>query len=425
MVDDIIEFTSNLNINKKVIDLVLESKDEIEENFKKHKKISAINQAKVLNAFKSERVSSMHFNPTTGYGYSDAGREKLCSVFAKVFKAEHALVSPHILSGTHAIYLALSSFLFSCDMILSVAGKPYDTLSTAIGVTSDAPNSLINRGVAFDQVELTKEGKLDFEQITNKIKLNKPKVIYIQRSRGYDYRSSINIKNIEKLVAIRDEYSEQSFVICDNCYGEFCETKEPIEVGVDVIIGSLIKNPGGGIAPNGGYIAGKKDLIETVEYNFTAPGIGHEVGSYNASYIPFYQGLFLAPKVVEQSINGAILTSYVMKKLGYDVMPNHIDARTDITQSIKFNTKDELINFIQGIQMGSPVESFVKPMPWDMPGYEEDVIMAAGTFIQGASIELSADAPIKEPYIAYIQGGLTFEYHMFGLMYGIDNMGIL
>jgi cystathionine beta-lyase family protein involved in aluminum resistance len=410
---------------KKVSDFVVALNTDLKSIFSSYEDISFYNQAKVLAAFKAEKISTNHFNPSTGYGYSDQGREKLCSLFARVFKAQAALVSPHILSGTHAIFLALCALLSKDDMLLSVTGKPYDTLATAIGISGDYKNSLTDRGVVYKQISLEDNGTVDFEAIATFLIDEKPKVVYIQRSRGYAFRKSVDIDTIKKIVSVVKKHSGDSLIVCDNCYGEFCEKVEPLEVGVDMIIGSLIKNPGGGIAPNGGYIAGKKTLIKTVEYHFTAPGIGHEVGSYSAGYLPFFQGLFLAPKVVEGSIKGAILTSYVMQKLGFNVLPKHADKRTDITQSIKFDTKEELIKFIQGIQMGSPVESYALPTPWDMPGYDSAVIMAAGTFIQGASIELSADAPIKAPYVAYIQGGLTYEYHMLGLIHAIDHMDIL
>jgi len=412
-------------ISEKVVSLVLDAEKCLSSDFKYYDDISKANQAKILNAFKAEKISSAHFNPTTGYGYSDMGRENLSALFAHIFNGESAIVSPHILSGTHAIYLVLSSFLKKDDIFLSVLGKPYDTLSTAIGISSKANNTLVSGGVIYKEVELNEKKDIDYDTIEKSIEENQPKVVYIQRSRGYDYRHSADIISIEKISAISKKVSPNSIIVCDNCYGEFCETKEPLEVGVDIIIGSLIKNPGGGIAPNGGYIVGKEKYTKKVEENFTAPGIGLEIGSYNASYLPFFQGIYFAPKVTVESIKGAVLTSYVMEKLGYESLPKYSRIRTDITQSIKFSTEEELIKFIQGVQKGSPIDSFAKPMPWDMPGYDKKVIMAAGTFIQGSSIELSADAPIKKPYIAFMQGGLTFEAHMFGLMHAIDNMGIL
>jgi cystathionine beta-lyase family protein involved in aluminum resistance len=418
-------FAASLDVDKSVVEFVFDAEKGLSKEFKFYDEISKANQAKVLSSFKSEKISSTNFNPTTGYGYSDMGREKLSALFARIFKGEKAIVSPHILSGTHAIFLTLSSLLSKDECLLSVCGKPYDTLATAIGISSDVKNTLIDRGVVYKELELNKDKELDINGLEVFLKTKSPKIVYIQRSRGYDFRPSVDISTIKKAVKATRELSPKSIIVCDNCYGEFCETKEPLEVGVDIIIGSLIKNPGGGLAPNGGYIIGKENYISRVEDNFTAPGLGLEVGSYNAGYIQFFQGIYMAPKVTAESIKGAILTSYVMDKLNYEVLPKYNIKRTDITQSIKFNKEDELIKFIQGIQKGSPVDSFALPLPWDMPGYENKVIMAAGTFIQGSSIELSADAPIKKPYIAFMQGGLTFEAHMFGLITAVDNMGIL
>jgi len=415
-----------LKLNQKTVDMVLSAEAEMDTIYREFDALSKINQAKVLAAFRHLTIASAHFNPSTGYGYSDMGREKLSALFAHIFCGEKALVSPHLLSGTHTIFLMLKSLLKSGDTMLSVAGTPYDTLATAIGLTDKVTqHTLIDSGVIYQQIDLDQDRSVDLTALKTAIRTFRPKMVYIQRSRGYAWRPSISIKTIENVVSITREHSPSSLVVVDNCYGEFCETKEPLEAGADIMAGSLIKNPGGGTAPNGGYIVGKENLIDAVEAHFTAPGIGAEVGSYAGSYLPFFQGLFLAPSMVANSLKGAALTAKVMTELGYDVLPLAEEARTDITQSIRLNTEDELIKFIQGVQKGSPVDAHVLPVPWDMPGYDHPVIMAAGTFMQGASLELSADAPIKKPCIAYMQGGLTYEAHQFGLMHAIDNMNIL
>ena len=419
--------SSLLSISPKTIKLVQDAESGLDAVFKKIESVSAFNQAKVLSAFQKNKISGAHFCPTTGYGYDDLGREKLSALFACIFGGEDAIVSPHLLSGTHAIYLALSALLNAGDTILSVYGRPYDTLATAIGVSEkkNSTNTLISRGFRYEEIDLTGDGGIDIEQIKLKTTQIKPKIIYIQRSRGYVQKRSLIIQEIKTICDMVHALSPDSLIVCDNCYGEFCETKEPLEAGADIIIGSLIKNPGGGIAPNGGYIAGKKVWIKTIAERMTAPGIGAEVGSYGGSYLPFFQGIFLAPHVVAESLKAAVLAAKVMADLGHRVLPKWDDFRTDITQSIQFMNEDQMIAFIQGIQAGSPVDSHVKPVPWDMPGYDDPVIMAAGTFIQGASIELSADAPIKKPCIAYMQGGLTYQSAKFGLMTAIDRMNSL
>ncbi len=415
-----------LGVSRAVVDLVLSAETEMADVFSRFEALSRQNQAAVLSAFKKEKIAAAHFGGTTGYGYSDMGREKLSALFARVFQGEKALVSPHLLSGTHTIYLMLKSLLKSGDTMIAAAGTPYDTLATAMGLTDKVKrNTLIEKGVDVQIIALTQQNEIDMDALKTAIAAKKPRMVYIQRSRGYAWRPSISMDTIETIAAMTKRLSPETIVAVDNCYGEFCETREPLEAGADIIAGSLIKNPGGGIAPNGGYIVGKIELIETVEDHFTAPGIGTEVGSYAASYLPFFQGLFLAPKAVSESLKGAALTAKVMENLGFDALPKADDNRADITQSIKMDTEEQLIAFIQGVQKGSPVDSHALPVPWDMPGYEHPVIMAAGTFMQGASLELSADAPIKKPCIAYMQGGLTYEAHQFGLMHAIDNMGIL
>jgi cystathionine beta-lyase family protein involved in aluminum resistance len=415
-----------LGVGRPVVDLVMSAEAEMAEVFSGFDALTKQNQAVVLSAFKKEKIAVAHFSGTTGYGYSDMGREKLSALFARVFKGEKALVSPHLLSGTHTIYLMLKSLLKSRDTMIAAAGMPYDTLATAMGLTDKVKrNTLIENGIDIKTIPLTEKNEIDMVALGAAIADKKPKMVYIQRSRGYAWRPSVSIETIGAIVALTKQCSPKTIVAVDNCYGEFCEMREPLEAGADIIAGSLIKNPGGGIAPNGGYIVGKAELIEIVEDNFTAPGIGSEVGSYASSYLPFFQGLFLAPKVVAESLKGAALTAKVMEQLGFEVLPQSKDSRTDITQSIRMDTEEQLIAFIQGVQKGSPVDSHALPVPWDMPGYEHPVIMAAGTFMQGASLELSADAPIKKPCIVYMQGGLTYEAHQFGLMHAIENMGDL
>ena len=370
--------------------------------------IALFNQNKVLDAFRKNRVSLRHFAPTTGYGYDDIGRDTLAKVFSDVFCAENSIVSPNILSGTHALTIALFGILRPNDLMISVTGAPYDTLNEVI--SGKNIGSLAEYGIKYDQVELTTDGKLDFGEISRVLSEKQPKLVFITRSKGYAWRDALSIKDIENATKIIKKASPNSIIMVDNCYGEFTDKKEPLEVGADIIVGSLIKNVGGGIAPTGGYIAGKSDCIEQIGYRLTSPSIGTEVGSYNSSYLPFYEGLFFAPTVVASAVKGSILAGFTFKSLGYEVNPEPETRPGDIIRSIKFNTAEELISFVQGVQYSSPVDSHVTPEPWEMPGYQHQVIMAAGTFVQGASLELSADSPIKEPYIAYLQGGLTYQH---------------
>ena len=365
------------------------------------------NQKKVLDAFKECQVSVRHFTPTTGYGYGDVGRENLARLYAKIFGGEDALVSPLFTSGTHTITTMLFGLLRPNDVMLTITGRPYDTLHDTIWGTNNG--SLKEFGVKYEELSL-KNGEIDIDLVLQKVKELKPKVIHLQRSRGYAWRKPISIDEIEKVVKkIRSVY-KGGFITVDNCYGEFVEEREPTEVGVDVIVGSLIKNPGGGIASTGGYIVGTKEAIELISYRHTSPSLGTEVGSYIGGYRLMYQGIFLAPHVVKEALKGAYLVGEVMKQKGYKILPDSNEKSYDIIKSIEFNTAEELIAFVQKVQDISPVDSFAKPMPWDMPGYEDKVIMAAGSFVDGASIELSCDSPIKKPYIAYFQGGLTYEH---------------
>lgn len=365
------------------------------------------NQKKVLDAYRNARISYYHFNPTSGYGYSDAGREKLSEVFAEVFGAESAIVSPNIVSGTHALTIAMFGLLKSGDLLLSATGSPYDTLQEVISGKDNG--SLADYKINYDEIQL-KYGGIDREALESYVREKKPTVVMLTRSRGYAWRDALTTADIEAAADIIKRNSPKSVVLVDNCYGEFVETREPTQCGADVIVGSLIKNAGGGLAPTGGYIAGKSDLIAKIGYRLTSPSIGNEVGSYAASYMPFFQGLFLAPIVTKNALKSAILASNVFTELGFEALPKPGKMPGDIICSIKFNAPEPMINFIQSIQYLSPVESYATPEPWDMPGYTDQVIMAAGTFVQGASIELSADGPVRAPYIAYLQGALTYEH---------------
>lgn len=378
-----------------------------EPTFKEIESRALMNQKKVLDAFRNARISYHHFNPTTGYGYSDAGREKLCEVFAEVFGAEKALVSPNIVSGTHALTVALFGLLKSGDLLLSATGSPYDTLQEVI--SGKGNGSLAEYNVQYDEIQL-KDGTIDSESLENYLREHKPCVVMLTRSRGYAWRDAFNTDDIAAAAKIVKDNSPDSIVLVDNCYGEFVETKEPTQCGADVIVGSLIKNAGGGLAPTGGYIAGRTALIDKISYRLTSPSIGNEVGSYAASYMPFFQGLFLAPIVTKNAIKSAVLASNLFTKLGFGTLPEPGKLPGDIICSVKFNAPEPMVDFIQSIQYLSPVESYATPEPWDMPGYSDQVIMAAGTFVQGASIELSADGPVRPPYIAYLQGALTYEH---------------
>lgn len=394
----------------------------LKDSFEKINDIALYNQEKVLKAFQNNHVALRHFSSTTGYGYDDIGRDTLCKLFADVFSCEKAIVSPLIANGTHALTLALFGILRPNDTILYISGEPYDTLQDVI--KGDNIGSLKDFGVNFDKVELLDNGEFDKDAILEKLSNYSPKMISIQRSRGYSWRNALTIEKFDDIIKFIRKYSPKSVIMVDNCYGEFVEKLEPSDVGADLIVGSLIKNPGGGLAPTGGYIAGKAEYVDLVAGRLTAPGIGMEVGSYNTSYQYFYQGLFMAPHVVAQAMKASMLFSAVFSACGYDVMPKPNELGADIITSIKFNNAEELIKFCQAIQQCSPIDSFVLPEPWDMPGYNHKVIMAAGTFVQGASIEMSADSPIKEPYIAYFQGSLTYEHAKIALKKCLELIGI-
>lgn len=369
--------------------------------------IALYNQEKLLRAFQKSRISSNHFSGSSGYGYDDLGREKLSEVFAEIFVAEAAVVSPLIVSGTHAINLAFSSVLRPGDTMLSVTGKPYDTLYEAI--LGDNNGSLKDYGINYKEIPLS-DGDFDMAAVAEYLKNAKPKVVFIQRSGGYTGREAFSVGKIAEAITEIRKNAPNACVVVDNCYGEFAEKSEPCEAGADLVAGSLIKNPGGGLAPTGGYIAGKSEYVRQVEYRLTAPGIGCETGSYQSGYRLFFQGLFLAPHTVAQAMKGSALCGAALEAAGFRTFPSIEKAPSDIIRAVEFDTEEQLVAFCRQIQYESPIDSFATCEPWDMPGYRHQVIMAAGTFVQGSSIELSCDAPIKKPYIAYLQGGLTYEH---------------
>ncbi|UFU01122.1 methionine gamma-lyase family protein [Radiobacillus kanasensis] len=374
--------------------------------FQQTDKIVEHNQRKVLEAFRNQKVSDSHFNPTTGYGYDDYGRDTLEAVYAEVFRAEDALVRPQLISGTHAISTALFGVLRPGDELLYITGQPYDTLE---GILEKGEGSLKEFQIDYNSVALLEDGSIDYVQVQKAIQ-PKTKVIGIQRSRGYDDRPSFTIEQIREMIQFVKEVKRDVLVFVDNCYGEFVEVQEPIEVGADIIAGSLIKNPGGGIARIGGYIAGRKDLIEKAANRLTAPGLGKEIGASLGMLQEMYQGFFLAPHVVGEALKGAIFSSKLLSELGFQTHPTFDATRTDLIQAVNFQTADQMVAFCQAIQQSSPVNAHVTPYPSPMPGYEDEVIMAAGTFIQGASIELTADGPIRPPFTAFVQGGLTYAH---------------
>ena len=413
----------NFGISDKTLKLVSEAEESIKEQFKHIENICEINQLRVMKAFADNRVSDSHFVATTGYGYDDLGRDTLDRVYADIMGAEDALVRHNFISGTHTISTALFAVLRPNDILVSITGKPYDTLEEVIGIQGEAGNgSLKDFGVKYVQIDLKHDGTPDLEQIKFTLTHMNVKAVTIQRSKGYGWRPTYSAKDIGALIEFVKEISPETICIVNNCYGEFVETEEPTAYGADLIAGSLIKNPGGGLAPTGGYIAGKQKYVELCAYRLTSVGIGKEAGASLGFNRQMYQGLFMAPHVVSQALKAAVLCSAVFEKLGFEVDPKPNEIRHDIIQSIKFGDPDKVTAFCQGIQKGAPVDSFVTPEPWDMPGYSSQVIMAAGAFVQGASIELSADAPIKPPYIAYMQGGLTYESAKLGIMVAADKM---
>ncbi|ASA21924.1 aminotransferase class I/II-fold pyridoxal phosphate-dependent enzyme [Paenibacillus donghaensis] len=394
---------------------------EIEGAFKTLEQVVDHNQWKVIEAFQRHQVSDFHFAGSTGYGYNDRGREVLDLVYADIFGAEAALVRPHFASGTHTISTALFGVLRPGDELLYITGRPYDTLHKVIGKPGDRTGSLADFGITYAEVALTADGAVDWDEVQLAVN-DKTKVIGIQRSRGYDWRSSFTVAEIGQMVERIKALMPGVIVFVDNCYGEFTEKLEPTQVGADLIAGSLIKNPGGGIAETGGYICGRRELVEQAAYRLTAPGIGGEVGAMLGTTRGLYQGLFMAPHTVGQALKGSIFAAAVFARCGFTTKPAWNETRTDLIQAVQFDGPEHLIAFVQGIQRAAAVDSHVVPEPWDMPGYEHPVIMAAGTFIQGGSLELSADAPIRAPYIGYMQGGLTYSHVKYGVLMALQNM---
>ncbi|KHD38126.1 hypothetical protein NL50_01040 [Clostridium acetobutylicum] len=423
-----LEFTkrslmNKYNINERVLELYERALNDVEKEFKYYDEIREYNQLKVLKAFQEERISESHFTNSSGYGYNDIGRDSLDRVYANIFNSESAFVRPHFVNGTHAIGAALFGNLRPNDTMMSICGMPYDTLHDIIGMDdSKKVGSLREYGVKYKMVDL-KDGKVDINTVKEELKKDDSiKLIHIQRSTGYGWRKSLRIAEIAEIIKSIREVNENVIVFVDNCYGEFVEEKEPTDVGADIIAGSLIKNIGGGIATTGGYIAGKEEYVTQATFRVTVPGIGGECGSTFGVMRSLYEGLFMAPHVTIEAVKGAVFCARIMELAGFDVLPKYNDKRTDIIQAIKFNDEKKLIDFIKGIQTASPVDSFVQCEAWDMPGYEDKVIMAAGTFVQGASIELSADAPIREPYIGYLQGGLTFDHAKLGVLIALSKL---
>lgn len=412
---------NNFEIDDRVIELAVQAEKDAAQVFERIDGIKMLNQLKVIKAMQDNKLSDSHFNGTTGYGYDDRGREVLDSIYANVFRAEDALVRHQIVSGTQALALCLFGNLRPGDELVAVTGKPYDTLEEVIGIRGENCGSLKEFGVTYRQVDLMTDGKPDLGKIRATV-TQKTKMTMIQRSRGYSWRDALCIANIKSVIEVIKSISRDIIVMVDNCYGEFVEESEPIEVGADLIAGSLIKNPGGGLALTGGYIAGKQKLVEQAAYRLTSPGLGKEVGASLGNNRLMFQGLFMAPHVVAESLKGAVFCAALMERAGFETKPGINTKRSDIIQSVRFNNEESLIAFCQGIQKGSPVDSYVTPQPWDMPGYDSPVIMAAGAFVQGSSIELSADAPIKAPYIAYMQGGLVYEHVKLGNIIALQKL---
>ncbi|WP_462409339.1 methionine gamma-lyase family protein [Neobacillus sp. Marseille-QA0830] len=412
-----------LKNGEKLQPLVREVEQQIAEVHKQIEERMETNQFRVLESFQKHRVSDSHFIPSTGYGYDDIGRDTLERVYADVFGGEAGLVRPQIISGTHAISIALFGVLRPGDELLYITGKPYDTLEEIVGIRGSGVGSLREFGISYDSVSLTDEGGIDWEAAARKI-TPKTKMIGIQRSKGYATRPSFTVSEIGDMIKFVKEIKQDVVVFVDNCYGEFVEEIEPCHAGADLMAGSLIKNPGGGIAKTGGYIVGKKQWVEACSYRMTSPGIGAEAGASLYSLQEMYQGFFLAPHVVGQALKGAVFTAAMLEKLGMNSSPKWDSQRTDLIQSVQFDDRDKMVAFCQAIQFASPINSYVTPYPSYMPGYEDDVIMAAGTFIQGASLELTADGPIRPPYVAYVQGGLTYEHVKIAICLALDHLAV-
>ena len=407
-------------ISKKIEDLAKEVETEVRPQFEEIENRCLRNSLRVLKAFQNNKIADVHFNSTTGYGYGDIGRDTIEKVFAEVFHTEDALVRNQFISGTHAITVALFANLRPGETLLSISGKPYDTLDSIIGFDNNK-SSLKSYGVKYEQIDLVDED-FDYKAIKERLEKKDVKMVEIQRSKGYAVRKSITMDKIEKVIKAIREVNSEVIIMVDNCYGEFVDDIEPVDVGADFMVGSLIKNIGGGLAPNGAYIVGKANIIELCAERLTAPGQGKEVGPTLGINKQFLQGLYLAPSVVASSLKTAVFTAKIVEKLGFNPVPTATEKRSDIVQTIVFNNEEKLIKYVQGIQAGSAIDSDSVPMPWDMPGYTDKVIMASGSFTQGSSIELSCAAPIREPYIAFQQGGLTYEYGKLGVLRAVQNI---
>lgn len=417
---DVFEMYKEIGISKEVYDLGEKVLDDLKDRFLEYDRVAEFNQLKILAAMQKNKVSAECLLGTTGYGYNDLGRDTLERVYADTFKGEDALVRPQITCGTHALALALMSNLRPGDELLSPVGKPYDTLEEVIGIRPSM-GSLAEYGVSYRQVDLLPDGSYDFDGIKKAIN-KKTKLVTIQRSKGYAMRPSLSVERIGELVSFIRGIKKDVIIMVDNCYGEFVETREPLEVGADMIVGSLIKNPGGGLAPTGGYIVGKKECIENAAHRLTSPGLGKEVGASLSMNQSLFQGFFLAPTVTCGALKSAVFAANLYERLGYFVVPNGSEKRCDIIQSVELKSAEALKAFCKGIQAAAPVDSYVTPEPWDMPGYDSQVIMAAGAFVQGSSIELSADGPLKEPYAVYFQGGLTWYHGKVGILNSLQKL---
>lgn len=420
MSDILKDYYQSLGIHERVFDYCNKIEEELKDRFSAIDKICEINQMKVLLAMQKNRLSEAHFAGSSGYGYTDEGRDALERIYADVFHTEDALVRSQITCGTHALCVAMFGNLRPGDEILAIAGKPYDTLDEIIGIR-ESRGSLAEYGVTYAQVDLLPDGSFDFEGIKNAIN-DRTKLIEIQRSKGYAVRPTLSVEQIGEAIRYVKSIREDIICLVDNCYGEFVQAKEPSDYGADLVVGSLIKNPGGGLAPIGGYICGKKEYVENASFRLTTPGLGKEVGASLNNTKAFTQGLFMAPAVTASALKGAIFAANIYERLGFQSVPNMTEDRYDIIQAVELGTPERVIAFCEGIQAAAPVDSYVTPVPWDMPGYDAPVIMAAGAFVSGSSIELSADAPMREPYAVYFQGGLTYQHAKYGIIMSLQKM---
>lgn len=411
----------DFGIEKKVLELIKQAEKEVLSEYEALDDIMAYNQYKVLSALQKNRIADMHFAWNTGYGYDDPGREAVERVYADIFGTEAALVRPTIVNGTHALAITLMGVLRPGDELIYCSGGPYDTLEEVIGIRGEGKGSLKDYGITYKQVELLPDGSIDLETLGKTIS-DRTRMVSVQRATGYGWRKSITVNQIETLTKFVHQIRANIVCMADNCYGEFLDIKEPTNVGIDVMAGSLIKNPGGGLALTGGYVCGRDDLIEKISYRMTCPGIGGECGLTFGQTRSMLQGIFMAPKVVNGAVKGAILCAKVYEMLGYEVCPRTKDDRSDIIQAVKLGSPEAVVAFCEGIQAAAPIDAHVSPVPWEMPGYESEVVMAAGAFVQGSSIELSADAPIREPYNVYFQGGLTYEHSKFGVLKSVNQL---